>query len=528
MPADGSGRTILDKRCAFSSIRRMDGLVELFADKVINAGIIDAAKARQIRRNCHDTTDVVAFGEALLEEFPDKFEPVQNLLDEAAVGFAQGERASGDPFAAASPPPVHTAVAAAPVKEPQSAAATAVEPVPQSGQTAPVEQRNDPGKRPQETVVSAVGLVPGIPNFATLDPTNQHQVASALIGMLMALGEKDFSDLHLSAGSRPFGRRFGKLEYLAESPMNEALAAAFGMALLSPAQKAYFETFQDYDFAIALDNGRRYRTNLMQHRDGLKITFRLVPEKVLALEALGFGQHTETIKNLLAYHNGLILVTGPVGCGKTTTLAAMVDDLNKTRTDHIICVEDPIEIVHRSDQCSVTQRAVGPHTHSFKSALKGALRQDPDIIVIGEMRDLETIEMAISASETGHLVIGTMHTSDASMTLNRLLDVFPPAAQSQIRSMVAESLRGIICQRLLPGTSGHPVLACEILVKNMAVSALIRDGKQAGLGNIMETGKKEGMILMDACVMQCFQNGTISAETARANIQNDIIRRNIS
>jgi twitching motility protein PilT len=346
--------------------------------------------------------------------------------------------------------------------------------------------------------------------------------------MLLALGEQDFSDLHISGGSRPFGRRFGKLEYIAERLIDERLARAFGLALLSPGQKAYFETFQDYDFAIALDNGRRFRTNLMQHRDGLKITFRLVPRKILSLEALGFGQHVQTIKNLLAYHNGLILVTGPIGSGKTTTLAAMVDELNRSRTDHIISVEDPIEIVHRSHQCSVTQRAVGPHTNSFKSALKGALRQDPDIIVIGEMRDLETIEMAISASETGHLVIGTMHTSDAAMTLNRLLDVFPPAAQSQIRAMVAESLRGIVCQRLLPGTGGHSVLACEILVKNMAVAALIREGKQAGLGNLMETGKKEGMVLMDACVLQCYQEGAISAETARENIRNEILRRSIN
>jgi twitching motility protein PilT len=376
-------------------------------------------------------------------------------------------------------------------------------------------------------VVSAADIAPGIPDFASLDHKNLDQIASALIGMLLSLGEDDFSDLHISGGSRPFGRRFGKLEYLDEQPIDENLAAAFGMALVSPAQIAYFDKSQDYDFIIALDNGRRYRTNLMQHRDGIKITFRLVPQEILNLETLGFGTHIETIKKLLAYHNGLILVTGPVGCGKTTTLAAMVDELNMTRTDHIICVEDPIEIVHRSKQCSVTQRGVGPHTSSFKSALKGALRQDPDIIVIGEMRDLETIEMAISASETGHLVIGTMHTSDAAMTLNRILDVFPPSAQAQIRAMVAESLRGIVCQRLLPGTNGHSVLAYEILVKNMAVSALIRDGKQAGLGNIMETGKKDGMIQMDACVMQCYEKGIISAEVAKANIQNEIMRRNI-
>ncbi|MEX0331009.1 MAG: type IV pilus twitching motility protein PilT [Puniceicoccaceae bacterium] len=512
----------------------MEGLVELFAEKVVGSGIVDVTQVRQIRNTCGEPADIIVFGEALLKHFPDKFEAVQGLLDETADAYTKGERANGDPFEAESAMPeeqVTTSFEAsqpAPVKVSKPVPQKPVKPAPQPEASATVQPGNDFTKRPQETVVSAAGIEAGIPDFSSLDPSNREQIASALIGMLLELGGHDFSDLHISGGSRPFGRRFGKLEYIAESPMDDALAEAFGMALISDEQKAYFESCQDYDFAIALDNGRRYRTNLMQHRDGLKITFRLVPEKVLSLEELGFGAHTETIKNLLAYHNGLILVTGPVGCGKTTTLAAMVDELNKTRTDHIISVEDPIEIVHRSDQCSVTQRAVGPHTNSFKSALKGALRQDPDIIVIGEMRDLETIEMAISASETGHLVIGTMHTSDAAMTLNRLLDVFPPAAQSQIRAMVAESLRGVICQRLLPGTSGHSVLASEILIKNMAVSALIRDGKQAGLGNIMETGKREGMILMDACVMELFQGGKISAETARANIQNEIIRRNIT
>ncbi len=496
----------------------MDEELLLFAEKAIKAGIIDSAKANQIRRNCENTSDIIVFGEALLKDFPDKFDLVQELVNEAATDFAHGERATSDPFETTNGSTTSTA-ASAPQDSPAKGTASV------SKHTTGEQDTN--GKRPLETIVSAAGIKPGIPEFAALNCGNPQQIAAALIGMLLSLGEQDFSDLHLSGGSRPFGRRFGKLEYLTEQPIDDNVAEAFGMALLSPAQKAYFEKYQDYDFAIALDNGRRYRTNLMQHRDGLKITFRLVPNEILTLEALGFGSHIDTIKKLLAYHNGLILVTGPVGSGKTTTLAAMVDELNKTRTDHIICVEDPIEIVHRSDRCSVTQRGVGSHTHSFKSALKGALRQDPDIIVIGEMRDLETIEMAITASETGHLVIGTMHTSNASMTLNRILDVFPPAAQAQIRAMVAESLRGIVCQRLLPGTSGHSVLVCEILVKNMAVSALIRDGKQAGLSNIMETGKKDGMILMDACVLQCFQQGIISAETAKANILNEIVRRNI-
>jgi twitching motility protein PilT len=231
---------------------------------------------------------------------------------------------------------------------------------------------------------------------------------------------------------------------------------------------------------------------------------------------------------MLSYHNGLILVTGPVGSGKTTTLASMVAYLNETRTDHIITVEDPIEVVQPARGCNVTQREVGPHTRTFASALKGALREDPDIIVIGELRDLETIEMAISASETGHLVIGTMHTSDAATTLNRLLDVFSPAQQAQIRASVAESLRGIVCQRLLPGTDGGLVLACEILVSNTAIQNLIREGKSAGLRNTMETGVKEGMCLMDNAVFALHQDRAISSEVAMQNINNRVLRARIT
>jgi len=212
------------------------------------------------------------------------------------------------------------------------------------------------------------------------------------------------------------------------------------------------------------------------------------------------------------------MVTGPLGSGKTATLAALVDELNRHRQDHLITVESPIEMVQHSNRCHITQREVGSHTETFHSALKGALRQDPDIIVIGEMRDLETVEMAISASETGHLVIGTMHTSDAGNTLNRLLDVFPAAQQAQVRSMVAESLKGIICQRLLPSTQGGVELAYELLLNNAAVGNLIRSNKADGLANIIETGRKEGMVLMDKSIFALWEAGRISREVALKNL----------
>jgi twitching motility protein PilT len=237
----------------------------------------------------------------------------------------------------------------------------------------------------------------------------------------------------------------------------------------------------------------------------------MVPAKIPRLAELGL-RNLKPIQKFLSYHNGLILVTGPVGAGKTTTLAALVAELNETRDDHIITVEDPIEIVQPARRCNITQREVGPHTKSFASALKGALREDPDVIVIGELRDLETIEMAITAAETGHLVIGTMHTSDAATTLNRLLDVFPSAQQPQIRASVAESLRGIICQRLLPKAKGGLALA----------------GKTQGLRNTMETGVREGMCLMDGVVFELWQRRKITAETAKANISNRMVRARVA
>ncbi len=332
------------------------------------------------------------------------------------------------------------------------------------------------------------------------------------------------SDLHLSTGARPFVRKNRVLSYISEHTLTAADSLRANTALLSEGQKKIFLERKDYDYALALSAADRYRVNLMFHKNGAAGAYRMVPAKTRTLEDLGYTKHIDTLKKMLSYHNGLILITGPVGSGKTTTLASMVAYLNETRTDHIITVEDPIEVVQPAKGCNVTQREVGPHTRSFASALKGALREDPDVIVIGELRDLETIEMAISASETGHLVIGTMHTSDASTTLNRLLDVFPPAQQTQIRSSVAESLRGIVCQRLLPGVDGGLVLACEILVSNIAIQNLIKEGKSTGLKNTMETGLKEGMCLMDNVVFGLANERKISKETAQMNISNRVLK----
>ena len=374
--------------------------------------------------------------------------------------------------------------------------------------------------------------IPGAPDglpqfaFAGVDRRSDDDARAGMAALLKACGRCGASDLHLSAGARPSIRRHRAHEFIAEHVLTAEESQRLNTVLLSAEQRAAFLESRDFDYALALDDGSRYRVNLMVHKQGPAGCYRLVPHRVRPLADLGF-RNVEVIQKLLTYHNGLVLVTGPVGAGKTTTLASLVGLLNEQRSDHIITVEDPIEVVQPAQGCNVTQREVGRHTRTFFTALKGALREDPDVIVIGELRDLETIEMAITAAETGHLVIGTMHTSDAATTLNRLLDVFPAAQQAQIRASVAESLRGIICQKLLPAARGGVVLACEIMVNNAAIANLIRENKPQGLRNVMETGLKEGMCLMESVVFELYNDGRIAGSTALAHVSNRVLRARI-
>ena len=379
------------------------------------------------------------------------------------------------------------------------------------------------GAEPPPAPLAAVS---GAIDFSGVAAMDVAQSKDFMLGLLQTVQKMGASDLHVSAGTAPFVRNMRMIEFLGTAPLSAEDAHKLNTSLLSAAEVAQFDAKRDFDYALAMDGGRRIRANLMLQKDGVTGTYRIVPEKIHTPAVLGF-KNIEVIKKLLSYHNGLILVTGPVGSGKTTTLNSLIDELNRTRTDHIITVEDPIEFMHESQKCIVTQRQVGAHTETFATALKSALREDPDVIVIGELRDLETIEMAVTASETGHLVIGTMHTSDATTTLNRILDVFPPSQQPQIRAMVSESLRGIICQRLLPAANGGVVLACELLVNTLAVSSMIRDGKTQNVPNALDTGKREGMISMDNAILALWQEKKITDATALANITNRIIRQNI-
>ncbi|MEO5958860.1 MAG: PilT/PilU family type 4a pilus ATPase, partial [Opitutaceae bacterium] len=430
----------------------------------LDQNLFSLSQASQVRAKLGDGADLMSFAQEFIDSgIVNDVETLEKVAGLAVAKAAKGPPA-GDPFEASESNPPFAPPAPGAPSQLQTPTAAATGPVPRI----------------------AVDSLP------TLDPS---ALAAVLRELLKATARYGASDLHLSTGARPFIRKNRALSFIADQPLSSADALLLNTALLSDGQKKIFLERRDYDYALALGGADRYRVNLMFHKNGTAGAYRMIPAETRSLADLGFAKHVATLQKMLSYHNGLVLVTGPVGAGKTTTLASMVSYLNETRTDHIITVEDPIEVVQPAKGCNVTQREVGPHTRSFATALKGALREDPDVIVIGELRDLETIEMAIAASETGHLVIGTMHTSDAATTLNRLLDVFPPSQQTQIRASVAESLRGIVCQRLLPAIDRSLVLACEILVSNTAIQALIREGKTTGLRNTMETGVKDGMCL---------------------------------
>lgn len=358
----------------------------------------------------------------------------------------------------------------------------------------------------------------GFPCFDIMQNLNDQQLAEMMKSLLLQLNEYGASDLHISANSRPFVRRNLVIERISDVLITPEYAERLNTVLLTEEQKKQFSDDLEMNFALEFRKCR-FRASLMQQKDGVSGSYRIIPEEIRSLEELGFlPKDAETIRRLIDFNNGLILVTGPIGSGKTTTLAALVDVANQKREDHVITVEDPIEIIQESKNCQITQRQVGIHTNSYSRALRAALREDPDIIVIGEMFDLETIENAITAAETGHLVIGTLHTCDAANTMNRLLDVFPPNQQPQIRAMTAGSLRGIICQRLVPSADGNLTIAYEILINNMAVASIIADGKNFQLRGTMQIGQKSGMCILDSTLLEKYKVGTITFETALANM----------
>jgi twitching motility protein PilT len=332
-------------------------------------------------------------------------------------------------------------------------------------------------------------------------------------GLFKILREKKGSDLHLSPDNPPLMRVAGDLVPMASQKLTHEENHALLSEMMSEPQRKQFEATRDIDFAYEVaELEARFRANIFYGRLGIGAVFRLIPTQILTVEQLGLPP---AVLKFTRLKKGLVVVTGPTGSGKSTTLAAMIDHINKTEKEHILTVEDPIEFVHVSRGCLINQREVGHHTKSFATALRAALREDPDIILVGEMRDLETIELAITAAETGHLVFGTLHTNSAAKTVDRIINVFPTAQQEQIRAMLAESLRGVIAQQLLKTVDGKRCAALEILSVTPAVSNLIREGKTFQIPSVIQTGKAEGMQLMDQAIQALLAAKKITVEEAQ-------------
>jgi twitching motility protein PilT len=336
--------------------------------------------------------------------------------------------------------------------------------------------------------------------------------ATLLTELLVEVLDKGASDLHITAGARPTIRINGSLEQLEERPMlTPPVIQRMMYAVLTQRQREKFEEELELDFAYAVPGKARFRVNLYRQRDALGAAFRLIPYEIKPLEDLGIPP---SVANFSMLPRGFVLVTGPTGSGKSTTLASLVDLANRNRRDHIVTVEDPIEFLHRHKSCLVNQREVGEDTWSFQNALKHVLRQDPDIILVGEMRDLETISVALTAAETGHLVFATLHTQDASQTIDRVIDVFPPHQQQQIRVQLAGALQGIVCQTLAKTTDGQGrAVATEVLVATPAIRNLIREGKTHQIYSALQAGAKHGMHTMDQHLAELVRTGRISYDT---------------
>jgi twitching motility protein PilT len=333
--------------------------------------------------------------------------------------------------------------------------------------------------------------------------------------LLVEMIERRASDLHLTAGARPTIRIRGRLVALENYPVltpNGTREVVY--SILNNDQRQRLETDWQIDFAYPVPGLGRFRVNAYFQRSSIGAAFRLIPFEILSIDELGLPP---VVHEFGRKPRGFVLVTGPTGSGKSTTLAAVVDEVNETREDHILTIEDPIEFLHSHKRCIVNQRELGADASSFGAALRAALRQDPDVILVGEMRDLETIQTALTAAETGHLVLATLHTQDAPQTIDRIIDVFPSHQQSQVRTQLSVALQGIVTQQLLPTTDGSGrCVAAEVLIPTAAVRNLIREGKTHQIASVMQTGSAHGMQTMDASLASLVRAGKISIQTAEA------------
>jgi twitching motility protein PilT len=366
---------------------------------------------------------------------------------------------------------------------------------------------------PDQFTTDPTPLSPANPPATAVDDGGPQPAAPMIDQLFRRMCDLKASDLHLCSGTPPLVRKDGEMQPLAEgaSPLTTEMLRRLLSEIMPEANKQEFESRHDTDFAYEISDLARFRANVFLDRNGVGAVFRVIPSKILSAETLGLSQH---VLGLCQLTKGLVLVTGPTGSGKSTTLCAMVDYINRNRADHIITIEDPIEFVHRNDKCLVNQREVHSHTRSFKDALRAALREDPDVILVGELRDLETIAIAIETAETGHLVFGTLHTTTAASTVDRVIDQFPTDRQAQIRVMLSESLRGVIAQTLCKKVGGGRVAALEVLLVNSAISNLIREGKTFQINSMMQVGRAQGMVTLNDALADLVKRGQITPEEA--------------
>jgi twitching motility protein PilT len=423
---------------------------------------------------------------------------------QAGQTYGQAAEYASGPAASYPAQPEPTAVDAAYTSEPQAGVLTADPATAGTGEDARAAV-------PEQRVVLQEGLAPaGAYARATTEPDARPDDIT-LHELLQGMLDAGASDLHLTAGSPALVRVNGELAPLNDCPvLPPDLIQRLIYTVLTQKQRERFEQDLELDFAYAMPGAARFRVNVYRQRENVGAAFRRIPYEIKTLDDLGVPESVSTFAGL---PRGMVLVTGPTGSGKSTTLASLIDLANRTRRDHIMTVEDPIEFLHRHKNCMVNQREVGEDTHSFSSALKHVLRQDPDIILVGEMRDLETISVALTAAETGHLVFATLHTQDAAQTIDRVIDVFPPHQQQQVRAQLAGALQGVVCQTLCRTTDGKGrVVATEVMVATPAIRNLIREGKTHQVYSAMQAGAQHGMHTMDQHLAELVRAGKITYE----------------
>jgi twitching motility protein PilT len=425
-----------------------------------------------------------------------------------AAGHTVDIRPQADEPAASAPaasapaaPPAAAPAAAAPAPAPAAPPATRLtEPDFTTVQRAALPE-------PRTSGVTSIHI--DEPDHAPVVPEEVRREIHYLLEQLVSRGA---SDLHLRVSEPPILRLHGEMVRIdGRTPLDNQTLESMMIALMPNRNRREFESISDTDFAYEIPNLARFRCNALRDRRGAAAVFRVIPARVVTADELGL---TEEVQRLCHLPRGLVLVTGPTGSGKSTTLCALIDLVNRTRSDHVVTIEDPIEFVHENKQCIITQRQVGLHTQSFKHALRAALREDPDIILVGELRDLETVSIAIETAETGHLVFGTLHTTSAVSTVDRLIDQFPPDRQAQIRVMLSESLRGVISQVLCKKVGGGRVAAREVLLTIPAVSNLIREGKTFQIPSILQTSKRLGMVTLNDALIDLVDANLVEARDA--------------